>query len=338
MKKLLFVAVAFALLVSAPAVSFSQGFSLLPGGLFGGTRTCGDDYGVRGLDPLSFYVGWGTDVGNPRFTFDSGGGGVSSLSHRWPLRGLWLGVAEKLNASERFGINVEAWWLIPSTAVGTEESVVGVTTFIPGVGTAPGVFFTVPAAISINWNTRPDWWYLDGRAVLKPCGGNFAVLGGFRYDHFSTRFENPFNVATGFAFDPSNQADITVNSYIPYLGFEYSCMGGTNGLCLRFIGFPWVPADVLHSETGEAGAGLRATSTANFNSGRYFVEFFGEYSRSVVGGAGIGVWFRWQDLSGRGPITSTINPGGFVISDAFVFDRNTVAVGGKATLNFNLPF
>jgi hypothetical protein len=130
-----------------------------------------------------------------------------------------------------------------------------------------------------------------------------------------------------------------VNSYIPYLGFEYSCMGGTGGgLCLRFIGFPWVPADVLHSETGEAGAGLRATSTANFNSGRYFLEFFGEYSRTVVGGAGIGVWFRWQDLSGRGPITSTINPGGFVISDAFSFDRNTIAFGGKATLNFNLPF
>ncbi len=336
MKKLLFVAVAFTLLVSAPAVSFSQGFSLLPGNFFGGQRTCGDG-ATPWLDPLSFYVGWGTDVANPKFAFDSGGAGVDSLSHRWPLRGLWLGVAEKLNVGERCGINVEAWWLIPSTATGTEESVVGITTFIAGAGSSPGVFFTVPAAISINWNTRPDWWYIDGRTVFKPSGGSFGVLAGFRYDHFSTRLEFPSS-PTGFVFDPSNQADITVNSYIPYVGFEYSCMGAGSGLCMRFIGFPWVPADVLHSETGEAGPGLRGTSTGSFNSGRYFLEFFGEYSRTVFGGAGIGAWFRWQDLSGRGPITTTINPGGFAISDAFTFDRNTVAFGGKATLNFDLPF
>ena len=143
MKKLLFVAVAFILLVSAPAVSFSQGFSLLPGNFFGGPRAYGDG-ATPWLDPLSFYVGWGTDAANPRFTFDSGGGGVSSLSHRWPLRGLWLGVAEKLNVSERCGINVEAWWLIPSTAAGTEESVVGITTFIPGIGTLRVSFLRLP--------------------------------------------------------------------------------------------------------------------------------------------------------------------------------------------------
>ncbi len=336
MKKLLFVAVAFTLLVSAPAVSFSQGFSLLPGGLFGSPGTYRGDYGNPWLDPLSFYVGWGTDVINPRFTFDSGGAAVSSLSHRWPLRGLWLGVAEKLNVSEKCGINVEAWWLIPSTAVGTEESQVGITQV---VGQDPPRFVTIPTAVSVNWNTRPDWWYIDGRLACSCGGRNFQYLVGFRYDHFSTRFEFPFNPTTGFVFDPSNQADITVNSYIPYVGFEYSCMGGgTGGLCLRFIGFPWVPADVQHNETGEVGAGARGTSTANFNSGRYFLEFFGEYSRTIVGGAGIGAWFRWQDLSGRGPINTTISPGGFSVSDAFVFDRNTVAFGGKATLNFNLPF
>jgi hypothetical protein len=337
MKKLLFVAVAFTLLVSAPVVSFSQGFSLLPGNFFGSPGAYRGDYGSPWLDPLSFYVGWGTDVVNPRFTFDSGGGGVSSLSHRWPLRGLWLGVGEKLNVSERCGINVEAWWLIPSTAVGTEESVVGITQFIVTDFPA-GFFITTPAAVAVNWNTRPDWWYIDGRLACSCAGRNFNVLAGFRYDHFSTRFEFPFSPTTGFAFDPNNQADITVNSYIPYVGFEYSCMGAGSGLCMRLIGFPWVPADVVHSETGEAGAGLRATSTGNFNSGRYFIEFFGEYSRTVFGGAGIGAWFRWQDLSGRGPITTTINPGGLAISDAFVFDRNTVAFGGKATLNFNLPF
>ena len=199
MKKLLFVAVAFALLISAPAVSFSQGFSLLPGGLFGGTRTCGDDYGVRGLDPLSFYVGWGTDVGNPRFTFDSGGGGVSSLSHRWPLRGLWLGVAEKLNVTEKCGINVEAWWLIPSTAAGTEESVVGTTTFVAVPTPGIGFFVTIPTPVSVNWNTRPDWWYIDGRLACSCGGRNFNVLAGFRYDHFSTRFETPSMPVASFS-------------------------------------------------------------------------------------------------------------------------------------------
>jgi hypothetical protein len=205
MKKLFFVAVAFILLVSAPAVSFSQGFSLLPGNFFGGQRACGDG-DTPWLDPLSFYVGWGTDVVNPRFTFDSGGGGVSSLSHRWPLRGLWLGVGEKLNVSERCGINVEAWWLIPSTAVGTEESVVGITQFIVTDFPA-GFFITTPAAVAVNWNTRPDWWYIDGRLACSCAGRNFNVLAGFRYDHFSTRFEFPFSPTTGFAFDPNNHCE-----------------------------------------------------------------------------------------------------------------------------------
>ena len=109
-----------------------------------------------GWNPLSFYVGSGTDVGNPRFTFDSGGGGVSvTLSHRWPLRGLWLGVAEKLNVTEKCGINVEAWWLIPSTAAGTEESVIATTTFVAVPTPGIGFFVTIPTPVSVNWNTRP---------------------------------------------------------------------------------------------------------------------------------------------------------------------------------------
>ena len=115
MKKLLFVAVAFTFwFLLQPCHSLKVFHFYLVTSL-----------AARALVAMALRLGWirfhsmwdgAQTVVNPRFTFDSGGAGVSSLSHRWPLRGLWLGVAEKLNVSERCGINVEAWWLIPSTA------------------------------------------------------------------------------------------------------------------------------------------------------------------------------------------------------------------------------
>ncbi len=335
MKKLLLVVLATTLLVSVPMISFSQSFSLLPGGFFGGQRTYGDGTVPR-LEPLSFYVGWNESLGNALFSFDGQVGGAIGLTHRWPVRGLWLGVADRLNFSERCGLNVEAWWLIRSSAVGSENANFSRTVFIRVGDDLVPITLTGPQGET--WNTFPDWWYIDGRLACSCGGRNFSWLAGFRYDHFSTSWQFAFDPFGGIPFSSSDRADITVNSYIPYVGFQYSCLGSTSNACLRLIGFPWVPATVQHLQSGEAGTGTRADSNGNFGRRGYFIEIFGEYSRTVFGGAGLGVWFRWQDLSGRGNLDTTISPGGLSGSDSFTFDRNTVAFGGKATLDFNLPF
>jgi hypothetical protein len=348
MKKLWFVAAAFALLISVPAVSLSQGFSsfALPSGLFGGPSPFSSGSrpdGMPWLDPLSFYAGWGEPVNSLVFAFDGQLGASVGLRHRWAVRGVWLGVAEKINFSERCGVGVEAWWLVPSTARGSEDATFTRILFI-AVPSGDEEFpfslvpFTVTGPQGQSWNTFPDWWYIDGRLMAKPIWRDFDLLAGFRYDHFSTRFEFPFDPFGDIPSSSSDRSDITVNSYIPYVGFQYNSVGSASNLCMRLIGFPWVPATVQHFQTGEAGAGIRAESNGNFNRRGYFLEFFGEYSRTVFGDAGLGGWLRWNVLSGAGIINTTIRPGELSGSDTFTFTRNTIAFGAKATLNFNFPY
>ncbi|HTY25058.1 MAG TPA: hypothetical protein VMC85_18140 [Desulfomonilaceae bacterium] len=95
MKKLLFLLVVFAFLVSTPITLLAQGFSpfALPGGFLGfGPRPAPSGYdGVPVLDPLTFYVGWMEPGADTRFSFDGTAiGGISGLAHRWSTRGLWL--------------------------------------------------------------------------------------------------------------------------------------------------------------------------------------------------------------------------------------------------------
>jgi hypothetical protein len=128
------------------------------------------------------------------------------------------------------------------------------------------------------------------------------------------------------------RGDVTVNSYIPYVGFEYKCKGAANYFCLRTIGFPWVPADVQYNETFTGP--IRATANTNFNRRGYFFEFFGECGMNVYAGTSLGAFFRWNYLDGRGDINTNFAPAGTSTGDQFTFDRNTITFGGKCALPF----
>ncbi|MEW6111055.1 MAG: hypothetical protein AB1664_02910 [Thermodesulfobacteriota bacterium] len=338
MKKTLFVVASLAILIAVPAASFAQGFlpTTVPGFGWGPGASPGDP--VRPLlDPLSFYVGYMWTGKEVLFNLD--GRTIPTpigLEHRWPVSGVWLGAIQKINFNETCGVAVEGWVLIPSTAQGTESSTFSRTTV-----TVNGTLVTVTTTAGPSgegWTTKPDWGYVDGRLMCK-YGSDFDFFAGFRYDHFSTRFQSPVDAFPLGVSEGQDTADITVNAYIPYVGVQYSSMGSTSSLILRALGFPWFGADVQHFHTGEAGPGLRSEGRSTFNERSYFFEVFGEYSYNVFGGgADIGAFFKWNVLHGYGEINTEIPFVGFNFTDRVVFDRNTITVGGKTSWNFNLPY
>jgi hypothetical protein len=325
MKKGLLVVVASLMLVAAPAMLCAQSF--LPAGLPGfgtgmGSSSSCTPAGKPFLDPLSFYVGWGdTTPGYVTFSYDAWDPShtVNGLTHKWAARGVWLGLAEKANFSNTSAIAVEAWLLLPTTGTGSEGYMNGITFQVPG---------------GLQWDAKPDWWFIDGRLLYTPLSTNSSVFAGFRYDHFSTRFERASGV-----FGPVilGQGDVTVNSYIPYIGLEYNSRGsGNSNYLVRVLGFPWVPADVTHYQTVLPAS--RLESTGNFSSMGYFFEVFGEYNWTFFGGSSMGAFLRWNTLSGRGNIFETLKPGGLTASDTFSFNRNHITIGGKVALDFALPW
>ncbi len=332
MKKGLLVVVASVILLTIPALSSAQG--LLPAGtpgFFGSGTPYYAPGGRAFLDPLSLYVGWGdTSPGQVTFYFDGQqlGGGISGLAHRWDVRGIWLGLHEKANFSENSAVAVEAWWLIPTGAQGLETAAL-----TQNISNTPPTVILITTPTGTNWDARSDWWFLDGRFLFTPYPSNAMLFAGFRYDHFSTRFESSSGGPGIFA----GTADVTVNSYIPYIGGEYrSRASGGGGLLFRILGFPWVPASVQHNQT--IAGGSRAETTANFTNRGYFFEVFGEYDWLVGGSAGIGAFARWSVLQGRGASNTDVTPTGISASDNINFYRNHVTIGGKVSLGFALPY
>lgn len=341
MKKGLFLLAAF-LIVALPAIAPAQGLLGygVPGFPVGGAGMY--DGSTRPfLTPPTFYVGWMTTSKWVTFGLDTiPGTGVFGNDHRWRTQGVWLGLEEKINLSERCGLMLDGWLLIPVKRRGPVSETEARTILVPvnDDDSEDRIFIrvTTDTGFSRSFETDPDWWYVDAMGYCG-CSRTFTVVGGFRYDHFSTRFKNPRD-ATLVTGTPQDLGDVTVNSYLPYFGIQYLVGGSTGSINVRLIGFPYVPANVTHSETGESGATTRVQVKGNF-SRSYFWEIFAQADKKIFGDANIGAFLRWNWLHGQAQLNTDIlgtSIGGLDAS-AF-FDRNTITVGGSFSLNFASPF
>ncbi len=126
-----------------------------------------------------------------------------------------FGTENQPNAT--WGLDLDGWVLIPSNRQGSEQEPTITTSGTISAHHSPGGRETE------TWNTRTEWWYLDAAATWACCTP-VKVLAGFRYDHFSTRFDNPTN-AFGVVFTTADTADLTVNSYLPFVGLQ-TTVGG----------------------------------------------------------------------------------------------------------------
>jgi hypothetical protein len=334
MKKGLILLAALVIVASFTVSGHAQGlFGIWPGSApaFGGGPGAYGPPGPRLFEPATFYVGWMESLGRGSWTFaDPNPGSIFGGSHRYDVAGLWLGLEQKINLTETCGLDLDGWVLIPSNRRGSEQEA-STTTFT--VGTIAPITITTPVTGGRTWNTRAEWWYLDAAATCAFCTPVKAIA-GFRYEHFSTRFDNPADIS-GIPSTTGDTADLTINSYLPYVGLQTSAGGPASNVYVRLIGFPWAPGNVTHSETGISGLGSRIDSTRNWNNS-YFWEIFAEYNRSVAANMGIGAFFRWNVLHGQTDLSTTL-PSGVAVSSDASFNRNTMTFGGSFSLNFGSP-
>jgi len=237
--------------------------------------------------------------------------------------GLWLGVSNYCQCSDWVGLWLSGWYLFPSSGDARTNYQ---TSFLTGPD---------PAQYARKWSTTQSWGWIDGAVVLgSPCGLN--LIAGFRWDSFSIKLCNPGPVTptTTFAIGTtSDEANLTLNSYIPLIGTQ-ACWGGPCcGLLVRVWGFPWVPGNQQYGETGVLGAGTRLQANGNYDRAS-FVEVFCEYNRPCPGYGCLGFWARWNSLYTY-TNSSPVVPGFGVINAGPI--RSAWAIGGKVTLNFDLP-
>ena len=326
---LLFAVLALALV---PTLGTAQGiatagFSGIPwfnglssfGGIFGGpfSATCGQELFPKGI--TEFYVGYmdhrnGTTIDFSR-SVPLGPFNGYQIRHQYPIRGVWLGLSETINLSERIGLFGSGWVLLPSNQTDLET-------------------YNEMAAAR-NWNTRNSWWYIDGLATFSP-GAGFSFLAGVRYDKYTTEFRDPF-AAFNVNSLPSDTADVITHNVIPLVGAQagYDCP--QSRLLFRVVGFPTLLGSVKYRQNFAGTGAIEASG--NYKKG-YFLELFSQYVRKFGPGE-VGIFARWSGTHGEVDldvdsvdIAAPTTNGTFDLS----LERYAWTVGGSVSLRFDLPF
>ncbi len=244
--------------------------------------------------------------------------------------GLWLGVSDYCQLSDRVGIMASGWYLFPSSGDAQET-----------YSTDLQFLLTDPTAGNARtWSTTRSWGWIDGALVLgSPCGLN--LIAGFRWDSYSIKLKDPSPV-TPLNFLPrgtsSDEGDLTLNSYIPFIGTQCCWGGPCCGLLFRVVGFPWVPGNLRYGETGFQGAGTRLQANGNYDRA-CFLEVFSEYSKTCPGFGCLGIFARWNYLDVKGSTSPEIlGPAPLILTDTFGPIRTSWTIGGRVALNFDVPF
>lgn len=330
MRKLGFLSLVVIMVLLAPALVSAQGlFGIglpwgpsLSGVLSSPSGCC--DPGLRCCP--SVYVGY--EIGQSRdrkpfnfgLDFDPAALGTFRLNTDFSdPGGLWLGVSNYCQLADKVGIIVSGWYLFPTH------------------GDAEETYDEQPDGRGANrlWTTNRSWGWIDGALVLgSPCGMN--LIAGFRWDSYSVRFSNPASANPPLAprGTPLDEADLTMNSYIPFIGTQFCCGGPCCGLLVRVVGFPWVPGNLRYGETGFAAPNSRLQTNGNYNRA-HFLEVFSEYSRTCPGFGCLGIFARWNYLDCTARTKPKIlGPVEIIVDDNAGPIRTSWTVGGKFTVNF----
>ena len=324
MRRVSFLTLSVIVLLLAPTLVSAQGlFGIgLPwlsnwGGILSGPS---GDSGLKCCP--SVYVGYEIGQGRDRKPFNFGldiNPNLPGITYQLNTDfsdpgGLWLGISNYCQIADRLGVMASGWYLFP--AHGDAEEIYG----FPNV-----------AAGNRIWSTSRSWGWIDGAMVLGPPYG-MNLIAGFRWDSYSVRFSNPTpaNPPLPARGRPLDEADLTMNSYIPLIGTQFCCGEPCCGLLMRVVGFPWVPGNLRYGETGFLGIASRLRAEGNYDRA-YFLEVFSEYSRNCSGFVCLGVFARWNYLDVRGHPNEALHVG-------FGPIRSSWTVGGKFTVSFDTPF
>jgi hypothetical protein len=325
MGRTLFLLFAALLCCSPPAGASAQG--CLPGLASLGGWSCAPVHKANSsVDSKLGYLGYNQDFAFYLAATGALIGNVVNIRYQYPVEGLWIGASVAASGPQRafvaygdgedFCLSLAASWLFPKNKEATESLFVG-----PRPGTAVR-----------TWQPRTQWYTLD--ASISRCSwGTFSLMGGFRYDSFSTSFSAPCSVlGTLLVTFTAGEAELVLSNYIPYVGAVAQWGGAKAGV----LGFPWAFGSVLSRETFD-GRG-RLEGTASYRNA-YLLETFLELGRKmgVVHLSGFATYTLFH-ATGDAVVSSNLIGGGSTSGQyTFGFDRQNWIVGGKAVIGFNSP-
>jgi len=187
--------------------------------------------------------------------------------------------------------------------------------------------------LSRKWSADTTYGTLEG-VLAYPVYDTWYALAGFRWVSWQTTYKNPKDSNGGLGATVLDEADVSVNGYVPFIGV----MTSMRGLTVGAVGIPTTLGTVEHRET--IGA-LRLKGKGDLDGG-YFAEVFLDYSTPTFEmpglSAGISVfckasWLRTTTDLKLEELSTPIAPQEY----DFALQRNLFFVGGKATFDFTLP-
>ena len=230
--------------------------------------------------------------------------GISSMRNDFTLQGVWLELAAPVALSQNAGLFFSVAHLFPVQATALES------------------YGALVA--SRQWNTDIQWWEMDAGLAYRLCPA-FTGLAGFRWSSFLVDFGQPTN-QQNFSTSP-DQAQLSVNAYIPFLGLASEHTNCNTSLKAAFLGFPVLPSDVEFQETlNPTGVeGIRFSGATTYKSG-YFYEALVEAS-TKMGAWSLGALVRFDAIHTNRSLNFTSN--GSSLTAAIQFDRREWIFGGK---------
>ncbi len=285
---------------------------------------------------FNLFAAWVTNFGMTEYALDAVesptghplGSALGIITFDYDYDAIQLGASAPVTMGDMGLLTLSGALALPSTGTGREQF----TRHSPG---------TRPQA-GRDWDADTFFAYLEGLCSY-PVYGGFTALGGFRWCNWQTSYKNSRNFVQPTRYDDRDTGDVTVNTYVPFVGV----MIDMGGLSTGAIGFPAVFGAIESTWVDEPGDLFRFSG--EFGGG-YFLEAFIGYDVSMTNAVGdselsIGLLVKYSTLRAETTLNLERIVGSFPRTPApydLAFKRNLFTLGAKATLDFNiaglLPF
>ncbi len=246
------------------------------------------------------------------------------LGQRFDLRGIHLEFMMPVKSVGPLGFTWGWSWLFPLKATSTET-----------YRLAPGMDHAERA-----WNTDVQWWSLQA-ALTYAVSPTLTTMLGIRYDNFMTNFKDPEDFVQ-IDSSPGDVADLTVSSFIPYLGVALTNLRPANGplkIDAGLLGFPVILGSIKYrelfgSQINIGGGNIIGFPAENEFGAGYFIEAYSELTGEIYG-VRLGGYAKFNALHATTGINLGADDGNIPRKEMDAnFDRRSWSFGGKASVDF----
>lgn len=254
--------------------------------------------------------------------------GLISVRHKYPQRGIWLGLSETVKLPVDVDVVFEGWYLRPSRSEAVSRYQF---TGVGGVGT------------SKDWGkVQADSWFVDAFMLFSWAEGwrahGWSQINGVRIDVYGRTLEDPDRV-DGFVPLPitdSDRMEMSSSMVIPYIGMQVQRENSAYAATFRIIVSPFVIGGVHHEETWGGANGRREEGSITFNRGT-FTELFIEAKRKPSDSVSIGGFMKFSAISafGSGDLEGSLGGGATQTAGYdLIFRKIAYILGGTASIDF----